>query len=215
MLVSDTVGWLQASPDAPEPALPCHPAEPGCHLRIFAPFPAVICPRHRPAAAGGAEPGEAAPPAPAAGPAGMLGPAGGAGWRAEVALGDLGWVYGDRGAALPPCGEEEVEAAPVRSREKRKGRGGRAVPAVRGQVCVCGGGAVSPCLARERGRSCSRGSSRPWILLEEAVLFPPCTFWSDACSSPGGNRSSPLSPPAPAARISVCWRFGSLFITLP
>lgn len=171
MLVSDTVGWLQASPDAPEPALPCHPAEPGCHLRIFAPFPAVICPRHRPAAAGGAEPGEAAPPAPAAGPPqGCSAPPGGAGWRAEVALGDLGWVYGDKGAALPPCGEEEVEAAPDRSREKGKGRGGRAVPAVRGQVCVGGGG--QPLASPGRGAGAApRAVPGPGFFLKKRHVF--------------------------------------------
>lgn len=48
---------------------------------------------------------------------------------------DVGWaVFGDVGATLPNCKEDEVEAVPVRSREKEKEREGTTVPAVRGKV---------------------------------------------------------------------------------
>lgn len=73
-----------------QPALPCHAAEPGCHLRISVPFSSITGLRHRPSAAGGAEPGRAAPPPPAATPAGMLGPAGGERRGGARGLGD-GW----------------------------------------------------------------------------------------------------------------------------
>lgn len=64
----------------------------------------------------------------------MRGPAEGERRRGGGSL-DVGWaVFGDVGATLPNCKEDEVEAVPVRSREKEKEREGTTVPAVRGKV---------------------------------------------------------------------------------
>lgn len=94
----------------------------------------------------------------------MRGPA-----KGERRLGGRGlevdWaVLGDVGAALPDCGEGEVEAFPVRSREKGKEREGAAVPAVRGQVRR----GSARYLARARGRT------RPWEPLQRQ--FPSLCF---------------------------------------
>lgn len=84
------------------------------------------------------------------------------------------------------------------------------MPVVRGQVRR--GTAASPGRGTALGaRSRYRGRSCPWIFLEEAAHFLFALFGAKVALDPGKQI---LSLP-PAACISVCWRSGNLFITMP
>lgn len=149
------------------------------------PFSNVTCLRRRPAAAGAR--GGRPPPPP---PQGSSAPPGDS---AEVALGNLGSVgdlCGDRGAALPACGEEEAEAAPVSPRGERKGRGGERCPR-----CAARCPLPRPGEGQDRPREPLQGQLPSLDFSRRSGAFPPGTFRSDACSRPG--EIDPLPAPRP------------------